>query len=78
MIPLDSAEFLRDWTVEIRRFPICCQCPDSEVRNTVQQALMRTSESKGHQQVYDSSVAFGFEVPIRDGCKALGTSNPPH
>src|SRR5262249_51998332 len=27
--------------------------------------LMRTSESKGHQLTYDSSVVFGFEVPIR-------------
>jgi hypothetical protein len=35
-------------------------CPDSEVRNTLQRAPMRTSESKGHQQPYDSSVAFGF------------------
>src|SRR5713101_5584318 len=26
---------------------------------------MRTSESKGHQQAYDSSAAFGFEVPRR-------------
>jgi hypothetical protein len=26
---------------------------------------MRTSESKGHQQIYDSSVVFGFEVPTR-------------
>jgi hypothetical protein len=26
---------------------------------------MRTSESKGRQQTYDSSVVFGFEVPIR-------------
>src|SRR5262249_61284643 len=26
---------------------------------------MRTSESKGHQQIYDSSVLFGFEGPMR-------------
>src|SRR3954452_6611290 len=26
---------------------------------------MRTSESKGHQQLYNSSVAFEFEVPLR-------------
>src|ERR1043166_2046529 len=32
-------------------------CPDSEVRQTLQHPLMRISESKGHQQIYDSSAA---------------------
>src|SRR5262249_28265402 len=32
-------------------------CPDSEVRQALQHPLMRTSESKGHQQIYDSSAA---------------------
>jgi hypothetical protein len=27
--------------------------------------LSRTSESQGHQQIYDSSAAFPFEVPER-------------
>ena len=40
-------------------------CPDSEVRTALPHALMRTSESKGHQQINDSSVVFGFEVPMR-------------
>jgi hypothetical protein len=39
---------------------------------------MRTSESKGHEQIYDSSVVFGFEAPLRAGGKSVGTSNPPH
>src|SRR6202011_3247921 len=33
------------------------QCPDSEVRKTLQHPLMRTSESKGHWHIYDSSAA---------------------
>src|ERR1051326_637645 len=32
-------------------------CPDSEVRQTLQHPLMRTSDSEGHQQIYDSSAA---------------------
>src|SRR5512133_1507810 len=39
-------------------------CPDSEVRQTLQHALMRTSESKGHQLAYDSSAPFEPEVRI--------------
>src|SRR5882762_9071880 len=31
------------------------QCPASEVRNPLQQPQTRTSEAKGHWQVYDSS-----------------------
>src|SRR5947208_1247354 len=30
-------------------------CPDSEVRKPLRHPLMRTSESKGHQQIYESS-----------------------
>jgi len=40
--------------------------------------LMRTSESKEHQQSHDCSVVFGFEFPIRAGRLIVGTSNPPH
>src|SRR5262249_54681577 len=32
---------------------------------------MRTSESKGHEQVYDFSCGFGFEVPTRT-CRNAG------
>ena len=39
------------------------QCPLSEVRTPLQQPLIRTSESHGHRQTYDSSAAFRFEVP---------------
>jgi hypothetical protein len=53
-------------------------CPDSEVRMTLRHPLMRTSESKGHEQIFDSSVVFGFEVPLRAAAKVVGTSNPPH
>src|SRR4029077_12330518 len=41
------------------------QCPDSEVRIIARHTRLRTSESKGHRQIYDSSVAFGSEVRIR-------------
>jgi hypothetical protein len=54
------------------------QCPDSEVRIIVLQPRLRTSESKGHWQTYDSSVVFGFEVPMRVCWIFVGTSNPPH
>ena len=30
------------------------RCPASEARDTLRRALTRTSEAKGHQQVYDS------------------------
>src|SRR5262249_49124660 len=40
-------------------------CPAAEVRDTWLHARTRTSEAKGHQQVYGSSAAFRFEVPIR-------------
>ena len=39
------------------------QCPDSEVRKPSRHPLMRTSESKGHWQLNNSSAVFGFEVP---------------
>jgi hypothetical protein len=32
----------------------CHECPASEVRDTSQHPLTRTSEAKGHSQVYDS------------------------
>jgi hypothetical protein len=41
------------------------QCPASEVRDTSQHALTRTSEAKGHSLVFDSSAAYRFEVPER-------------
>ena len=34
--------------------------PDSEVRKPSRHPLMRTSESKGHWQIYDFSAGFGF------------------
>src|SRR5258705_4951104 len=46
-----------------------CKCPVSEVRDTSQHALTRTSETKGHWQLSDSSAAFRFEVPNRVCCK---------
>src|SRR6185369_13060498 len=42
--------------------------PVSEVRDTSQHTLPRTSETKGHWQAYDSSAAFRFEVPNRICC----------
>src|SRR5262249_49108412 len=45
------------------------RCPVSEVRDTPQRALTRTSETKGHQPLYDSSAAFRFEVPNRVCCR---------
>src|SRR5262249_13568240 len=39
---------------------------------------IRTSQSKGTEQVYDSSAVFGFEFPERAGGDMIGTSNPPH
>src|SRR5882757_6804785 len=45
------------------------QRPVSEVRDTPQHALTRTSETKGHLQHYDSSAAFRFEVPNRVCCR---------
>src|SRR5947209_20217344 len=41
------------------------QWPASEVRETLLNPLTRTSEAKGHWQVYDRSAAFRFEVPTR-------------
>jgi hypothetical protein len=35
----------------------------SEVRDTSQHPLTRTSETKGHEQVFDSGAAYRFEVP---------------
>src|SRR5258705_13763612 len=60
-----------------------CKCPVSEVRDTSQHALTRTSETKGHWQLSDSSAAFRFEVPNRVCCRccrnfksaALGASS---
>jgi hypothetical protein len=39
------------------------QCPASEVRESLPQPLTRTSEAKGHEQLYDSRAVFRFEVP---------------
>src|SRR6266508_4524165 len=46
-------------------------CPDSEVRTHWRHTLMRTSESKGHEQLYDSSAPFEPEVRNRGPGKAL-------
>src|SRR5262249_37167597 len=54
------------------------RCPVSEVRNSAQHPLILTSETKGHQQLYDSSAASRFEVPIRVCCSGVGTSNRRH
>src|SRR4029453_8528197 len=36
-------------------------CPDFEIRKLLRHPLMRTSESKGHQQIYDSSVVLDLK-----------------
>src|SRR4030088_1741175 len=46
----------------------CSECPASEVRDTSQQPLRRTSEAKGHSLVFDSSAAYRLEVPERACC----------
>src|SRR5262245_31475003 len=55
----------------VRRFPALNRrwCPVSEVRDTPQHTLTRTSETKGHQQLFYSSAAFRFEVPNRVCCR---------
>src|SRR5215470_17338959 len=45
------------------------ECPVSEVRDTPQQALTRTSETMGALITYGSSAAFRFEVPNGACCK---------
>src|SRR6266852_3709711 len=43
-------------------------CPDSEVRKPWLHTLIRTSESKGHWQLYDSSVALDLTfLPMTRG-----------
>jgi hypothetical protein len=41
------------------------QCPVSEVRDTSQQPLTRTSETEGHQQLYDYNNSM-ILVPLFD------------
>src|SRR5213080_2020798 len=45
--------------------PAMSSCPDSEVRTPLRRPLMRTSESKGYEQLYDSSAPFEPEVRYR-------------
>jgi hypothetical protein len=54
------------------------QCPASEVRNTLQQSLIRTSEAKGHKQHYDSSAAFDLKFLNEMAASGAGTSNRRH
>jgi hypothetical protein len=47
--------------VDVRDFEnleLIDQCPDSEVRHSLRHIPMRTSESKGHWQLYDSSAVW--------------------
>src|SRR5262245_19442362 len=53
-------------------------CPDSEVRKLLRHPLMRTSESKGHQQIYDCSVVLDLKFLNEPAATMAGTSNPPH
>src|SRR5438445_3824908 len=54
------------------------QCPDSEVRKHWRHTLMRTSESKGHWQLYDFSAPFEPEVRNRTPGTAVRTSGSGH
>ena len=54
------------------------QCPDSEVRKRLRHPLMRTSESKGHWQLYDSSAVLNLKFLYEIATRMIGTSNSPH
>jgi hypothetical protein len=42
------------------------------------QPMMRTSESKGHKQIYDASVVLDLKFLCELMATMIGTSNPPH
>jgi hypothetical protein len=50
--------------------------PSSRLRGRV--SRFRSSDSKGHSQAYNSSVLFGFDVPVQACRTTVGSSNPPH
>src|SRR5437870_12327278 len=52
-----------------RSDPSDTSAPFPKVRDTSQHTLTRTSETKGHWQLYDSSAAFRFCVPNRVCCR---------
>src|SRR2546421_11416709 len=53
-------------------------CPASEVRNTLQHPLTRTSEAKGHEQLLDPGAAFDLKFLFEFAAGAVGTSNRRH
>src|SRR5215831_3188277 len=53
-------------------------CPDSEVRKPWRHTLMRTSESKGHEQLYGSGAPFEPEVRNRTRGTPVRTSGSGH
>jgi hypothetical protein len=53
-------------------------CPDSEVRIIVLQTRLRTSESKGHEHLIDSSVALVQRPHDELAAILMRTSQPPH
>src|SRR5712671_2506774 len=54
------------------------ECPVSEVRDTPQHTLTRTSETKGHSQLYGSRAAFDLKFLTEFAAGGVGTSNRRH
>src|SRR3954466_13563066 len=54
------------------------ECPVSEVRDTPQHPLTRTSETKGHSQLYGSRAAFDSKFLTEFAAGGVGTSNRRH
>src|ERR1700751_309668 len=60
-------------------YGLTAQCPDSKVRIVTSHTRLRTSESKGHQEIYNSTVAFWFRSPHGElAVTMIRTSGPPH
>jgi hypothetical protein len=55
-----------------------CWCPASEVRETLQQPLTRTSEATGHEQGYDLSAALDLKFLTGIAASGAGTSKRRH
>jgi hypothetical protein len=53
-------------------------CPASEVRDTLQHLLTRTSEAIGHYQIFDSNAAFDLKFLEEIAAGGAGTSNRRH
>ena len=64
-IPLIACPRIRP-SVPIPKYAPCCG------------TLLANFGIERTQQVYNSSVVFGFEVPTRVCRRTIGTSNPPH